>query len=163
MKAAVQDHVGGPAVLRYVEVRNPQCLANAIVTLVEAFSLEDVDLVHCAGSEPPHPAHVGWFAAAGVVVMVRSAVRDRLLGQRVATVGMYGSHSVFRSVPARRSWIVPEGPDLPAAAAVPIAFGAAYDCIEERGTLAAGERVSILARGRSGSAQSRSRSARVRA
>lgn len=149
MKAAVYDQAGLPDVLRYADVPDPQCGPDDILVRVEAISIEGGDLVHRAGSVPPHPAYVGGFAAAGTIVAVGASVTDRSIGQRVATVGLEGSHAALRAVPVRRSWIVPDGLDAPRAAAIPIAFGTAYNCVIDRGAVRAGE--TVLVQGGAGS------------
>lgn len=143
MKAAVYDLNGAPEVLRYADVPDPACAPDGIVIRVEAISIEGGDLVNRAGTAPPHPAYVGGFAAAGEIIEVGSSVTDRRVGQKVATVGLEGSHAELRAVPARRSWIVPDGLDVVKAAVVPIAFGTAYNCVVDRGAVRQGETVLV--------------------
>lgn len=145
MKAAIYDHAGRPEVLRYADVPDPTCPDDGVVIRLEAISIEGGDLWHRAGVEPPHPGHVLGYAAAGEIVQVGAAVRDRRVGQKVMTADLQGSHAELSAVPARRTWIVPEGLDLAAAAAIPIGFATAHHCVFDRGALTAGETVLVQA------------------
>jgi len=44
-----------------------------------------------------------------------------------------GSHAALRSVPARNAWPVPKGFDIKLAAAIPVPFGTADDCLSSSG------------------------------
>ena len=65
MKAAVIYENGGPDVLRYEEVPDPECPDGCVVIDVEAISIEGGDLLHRAGSPPPSVPHAafGYVAA----------------------------------------------------------------------------------------------------
>ena len=67
------------------------------------------------------------------------------IGQKVATVNNWGSHAELRSVPARNCWVIPDGFDVKKAAAIPVTFGTADDCLFEAGRLKAGETVLVQA------------------
>jgi NADPH2:quinone reductase len=66
-------------------------------------------------------------------------------GDKVVTVHPFGSHAELRAVPARNAWRIPAGADVRQAAAVPIPFGTADDCLFEFGRLRAGETVLVQA------------------
>ncbi|MFC3469390.1 zinc-binding alcohol dehydrogenase family protein [Massilia oculi] len=143
MKAAVYDAAGGPEVLRYTGVDMPPCGPDQVLVRVGAISIEGGDLLHRANLAPEAPNHIVGFAAAGEIVEVGSAVTDRRVGQRVATGALEGSHAEFRAVRASATWIVPDGVDDAAAAAVPVAFGTAWHCVHERLRLAKGETLQV--------------------
>ncbi|EPX63957.1 NADP-dependent quinone oxidoreductase [Cystobacter fuscus DSM 2262] len=145
MKAAVYDVAGGPEVLRYAEIEDPVCADEGVVIEVEAISIEGGDLIHRAMMPPPHPAYVVGYAAAGRIVAVGGAVRHRRVGQRVTSFDMAGSHAALRAVPAAQTWLVPEGLDAAAAAALPISFGTAHHCLFARGALRSGQTVLVQA------------------
>ncbi|OWJ69160.1 quinone oxidoreductase family protein [Inquilinus limosus] len=145
MKAAVYDRNGGPEVLRYEDVPDPACPADGVVVRHEAIAIEGGDLINRASSPPPHQGYVVGYAAAGEIVAVGSDVSDRHVGQKVTSFDLAGSHAELRTVAARRTWLVPEGLDMPAAAALPIAFGTAHHCLFARGELKSGETVLIQA------------------
>ena len=58
---------------------------------------------------------------------------------------MGGSHAQLRAVTASRTWPVPEGLDMAAAAALPISFGTAGHALFARGGLSRGETVLVQA------------------
>jgi len=63
----------------------------------------------------------------------------------VATVGPSGSHAELRAASARLAWPIPDGFDPGKAAAIPVAFGTAHECLFRAGRLTSGETVLIQA------------------
>ena len=143
MKAAVYDTPGNPEVLRYAEVPDPICADDGLMIRVKAVSVEGGDTINRATQPPPHAAYVVGYAAAGEVVEVGRDVRGFRVGQAVATMGMDGSHAELRAVSAKTSWLLPDGLDFGVAAAIPIAFGTAHQCLHAAGRLRQGETVLI--------------------
>ena len=72
-------------------------------------------------------------------------VTDGAPGPRVAALMPNGSQASLGSVPAASTWPVPEALDIKQAAAVPVPWGTADDCLFEFGHLKAGETVLIQA------------------
>ena len=145
MKAAVYYENGPPSVLKYEDVEDPACLPQGIVIKVEAVSIEGGDTLNRARGELATRPHIVGYQAAGTVIEVGSEVTDFKIGQRVTTVNVHGSHAEKRSVFARTAWAVPDGLDIRQAAAIPVPFGTADDCLFEFGRLKAGETVLIQA------------------
>ncbi|HEV2553348.1 MAG TPA: zinc-binding alcohol dehydrogenase family protein [Bosea sp. (in: a-proteobacteria)] len=145
MKAAVYDRCGPADVLHYADVPDPACPADGVIIRVQAVSIEGGDLINRACSPPPHPGYVGGYAAAGEIIAVGCDVGDRHIGQKVTSFDLSGSHAELRAVAASRTWLVPDGLDMAAAAAWPIAFGTAHHCLFARGELKSGETVLIQA------------------
>ena len=145
MKAAVYDHAGGPEVLRYVDLPDPDCPPDGVIIRVEAISIEGGDLINRASTKPPTRSFVPGYAAAGVIETVGNEVTDRTVGQRVASFDFSGSHAELRQVPAARTWVVPDALDFARAAALPISFGTAYHALFDRGALKPGQNVLIQA------------------
>src|SRR5207253_428128 len=114
---------GGPDVLRYEDVPDPECLDGCVLIDVEAISIEGGDLLARVGSPPPSVPHIVGYLAAGTVVAVGAGVEDRAAGDRVVSLNMAGSHASKRAVPAMSSWPIPDGLDAAPAACVPGAFG----------------------------------------
>lgn len=145
MKAAVIYENGGPEVLRYEEVPEPDCPDGCLVVDVEAVSVEGGDLLARAGGELPAVPHVVGYLSAGTVSEVGAGVTDRAVGDRVVALNAAGSHAARRAVPAAMTWRIPDGLDAAQAASVPVAFGTAYECLFTAGKLAEGQTVLIHA------------------
>src|SRR5688500_2384289 len=147
MKAAVIYENGGPEVLKYEEIPDPECPDGCVVIDVEAISIEGGDTLHRAGSPPPSVPHVVGYVAAGTVAEVGAGVEDRAVGDRVVTLNMSGSHAAKRAVPAISTWPIPDGLDAGAAGGVPVAGGTAQECLFTAGNLEAGQTALIHAGG----------------
>ena len=145
MKAAVIYENGGPDVLRYEDVPDPECPDGCVVIDVEAISIEGGDLLARAGSPPPSVPHIVGYLAAGTVTEVGAGVEDRSPGDRVVTLNMAGSHASKRAVPAISSWPIPDPLEAASAACVPVAFGTAQECLFTAANLEAGQTALIHA------------------
>jgi NADPH2:quinone reductase len=145
MKAAVIYENGGPDVLRYEDVPDPECPDGCVVIDVEAISIEGGDVLARAGSPPASTPHVVGYLAAGSIVEVGAGVADRAVGDRVVTLNMAGSHAAKRAVPGISTWKIPDGLDAAVAASVPVAAGTAQECLFTAGNLEAGQTVLIQA------------------
>jgi NADPH:quinone reductase len=147
MKAAVIYENGGPDVLRYEDVPDPECPEGCVLIDVEAISIEGGDLLARAESPPPSVPHVVGYLASGTVAEVGAGVEDRAVGDRVVTLFGAGSHASRRVVPAIVTWPIPEGLDAARAAGVPVALGTAQECLFTAGHLEAGQTALIHAGG----------------
>ena len=147
MKAAVYDAPGGPEVLRYADVPDPEPGDGDVLVQVEAISIEGGDTLARGNDPAVGGPHVVGYQAAGTVVATGASVVGRSVGDRVVTVGLDGSHAELRAVPEGFCWPVPEGLDVAEAACVPIPFGTASDCLFEFGRLQAGETALVHAGG----------------
>jgi NADPH2:quinone reductase len=145
MKAAVIHETGGPEVLRYEEVPDPDCPDGCVIVDAEAISVEGGDLLARASGQLPAVPHVVGYLSAGTVSEVAAGVEGRAVGDRVVALNAAGSHAASRAVPAAMTWPIPDGLDAARAACVPVAFGTAYECLFTAGNLAAGQTVLIHA------------------
>ncbi|MEJ1968057.1 MAG: zinc-binding alcohol dehydrogenase family protein [Rhizomicrobium sp.] len=145
MKAAVYYDNGPPSVLKYEEVPDPQLSPSGIVIRVEAVSIEGGDTLNRQGGALMGRPHVVGYQAAGEVVAIGEEVKDFEIGDKAVTVGFNGSHAELRAVAARTAWKIPSGCDVRHAAAVPVPFGTAHDCLFEFGHLKSGETVLVQA------------------
>ena len=145
MKAAVIYENGGPDVLRYEEVPDPECPDGCVLIDVEAVSIEGGDLLARAVSPPPSVPHIVGYLAAGTVVEVGEGVEDRGVGDRVVSLSAAGSHASRRAVPAMATWPIPDGVGAASAACVPVALGTAQECLFTAGNLQAGQTALIHA------------------
>ena len=149
MKAAVYYENGGPEVLRYEDVADPACPADRILVRHEAISIEGGDTVNRWGGALPSRPHIVGYQAAGEVVEVGAKIKDFSVGQKVVCTGAFGSHAELRVTHPATAWPVPKGMDIRVAAAVPIAFGTADNCLFEYGKLQQGN-VALIQAGASG-------------
>jgi NADPH2:quinone reductase len=145
MKAAVIYDNGGPDVLLYEDVPDPECPDGCVLIDVEAISIEGGDLLARAGSPAPSVPHIVGYLAAGTVVAVGAGVNGRAPGDRVVTLNVGGSHASKRAVPAITTWLIPDGLDASHAACVPVAVGTAHECLFTAGNLQAGQTALIHA------------------
>ncbi|MDP6026912.1 MAG: zinc-binding dehydrogenase [Pseudomonadales bacterium] len=145
MKAAVYYEGGGPEVLKYEEVDDPEVARRHVLIEVHAVSIEGGDVL-ARGFGPAGPTpYCGGYLASGVIVEVGEAVTDRFVGQRVTTTDNGGSHASMRSVNSRSAWPIPDDMSFDVGACIPIPFGTADDSLFEFGRLQAGETVLIHA------------------
>jgi len=147
VKAAVIYENGGPDVLRYEDVPDPECPEGCVLIDVEAISIEGGDLLARAGSPPPSVPHVVGYLAAGTVAEVGAGVEDRAPGDRIVTLNAAGSHASKRVTPAMSTWPISDGLDVAAAACIPVAVGTAQECLFTAGNLEAGQTALIHAGG----------------
>jgi NADPH2:quinone reductase len=145
LKAAVIYESGGPQVLRYEEVPDPECPDGCVVVDAEAISIEGGDLLARAGGAPPTVPHIVGYLSAGTISEIGEGVEGRAVGDRVVALNAAGSHAARRAVPAIATWPIPAGLDAASAACVPVAFGTAYECLFTAGNLTEGETVLIHA------------------
>ena len=145
MKAAVYYENGGPDVLRYEDVPDPQCHRKGIVIRVEAVSIEGGDTLNRFRGALATRPHIVGYQAAGEVVEVGEEVDDIKVGDKVVTTGAHGSHAELRAVAARTAWVIPPGMDVRHAAAIPVPFGTAHDCLFEFGRMKKGDIVLVQA------------------
>lgn len=145
MKAAVYYQNGNPDVLKYEDVPDPTCHPKGVVIRVEAVSIEGGDTLNRWRGALTTKPHIVGYQAAGEIIEIGSEVTGLRRGQKVTTVNSSGSHAALRAVPARNAWPVPDGFDIKLAAAIPVPFGTADDCLFEFGSLKRGESVLVQA------------------
>jgi NADPH2:quinone reductase len=145
MKAAVYYENGGPEVFKYEDVPDPECHRKGIVIRVEAVSIEGGDTLNRFRGALMTKPHVVGYQAAGEVVAVGDEVEGIKVGDKAVTTGAFGSHAELRAVAARTAWVIPPGMDVKLAAAIPVPFGTAHDCLFEFGRMQKGEIVLVQA------------------
>lgn len=145
MKAAVYYENGGPDVLKYEDVPDPQCHPKGVIIRVAAVSIEGGDTLNRWRGPLMTNPHVVGYQAAGEVIEVGAEVTTLKVGDRVCTTGAFGSHAELRAVPAMTAWKVPDNLSLKDAAVIPVTFGTADDCLFEFGRLKAGDVVLVQA------------------
>lgn len=129
----------------YVDVPDPVLRPKGIILEIQAIGIQGGDVLHRASGVLGSVPHVVGYQAAGIVREVGAAVTGLEVGQAVVATMGDGSHAELASVSAATVFALPAGLDVETAAAVPIEFGTADDCLFEFGHLAAGESVLINA------------------
>jgi NADPH2:quinone reductase len=112
-----------------------------IVFEVRAIGIQGGDLINRREGQVVNRPHIVGYQASGVVREVGDGVEGLESGQRVVATMMHGSHAELASVAARKTWPLPDSVSFEDAAALPIEFGTASDCLFEFGHLEAGETV----------------------
>jgi NADPH:quinone reductase len=145
MKAAVYYETGAPSVFRYEDVPDPVPSDAELLIRVEAISIEGGDTLNRLRGDMVASPHIVGYQASGAVVAVGVNVSGFVVGDRVVTLGMNGSHAELRAVYPNFCWKIPDGVSMEVAAAVPTAYGTAHDCLFEFGHLTSGETALIHA------------------
>lgn len=143
MKAIHYSRNGGPEVMEYGELPDPEVGPDTVLIAVEWISIEGGDLLNRLVSPPAHTPFVPGYQAAGTVAAVGPDVTRFRPGDRVIGFNWNGSHAELFAVPERYAYPVPEGMDLRLAAMVPVAFGTAHDSLFEYGEMKAGDFVLV--------------------
>lgn len=150
MRAVSQDELGGPEVLRIIDLPRPEARTNEILVRVRAASVNPTDWKHRrnGGFLGQPPFVLGWdlcgvVEAVGVGV-ARFQVGDEVMGMLSYPFG-HGAHAEYVTAPAR--WFVkkPAGLDPVQAAALPLVSLTAWQALIENGGLQSGQRVLIHA------------------
>jgi NADPH:quinone reductase len=145
MKAAIFDQIGEPDVLRYAEVDDPAVRPGGVLLEVRAIGIQGGDLINRREGQGLDQPHIVGYQASGIVRGVGEGVTSVVPGQRVVAMMMKGSHAELASVSARKVWALPDSVSFEDAAALPVEFGTASDCLFEFGQLQAGETVLVQA------------------
>jgi NADPH2:quinone reductase len=111
MKAVRVHQFGGPEVLVYEEVDDPQAGPGQAVVRIEAAGLNFIDVYHRTGfyKLPTPPPFTLGQEAAGTVISVGEGVTEPVVGDRVAYCGVQGAYAEKAAVPAARLVKLPDG------------------------------------------------------
>ncbi|WP_030900048.1 MULTISPECIES: NADP-dependent oxidoreductase [unclassified Streptomyces] len=150
MRAVNQDVLGGPEVLKEVEIERPVPRPNEVLVRVRAAGVNPTDWKHRATGgflgEPPFV--LGWDVS-GVVEAVGVGVAafapgDEVFGMLPYPFG-HGSHAEFVIAPVRALTRKPAGIDHTQAGALPLVSLTAWQALVEHADLRPGQRVLIHA------------------
>jgi NADPH:quinone reductase-like Zn-dependent oxidoreductase len=152
MRAVLYRRFGPPEVLEVADIPEPDAKAGELKVKVFAAGLNPVDWKIRAGhvralpmfARPPRVTGIDF---AGEIVAVGGGAGPRHMGERVfgslPPYGRAGSCAEYLSIHATYVVPIPAGVSFEAAAAVPIAGGAALQALADEAQLRAGQRVLI--------------------
>ncbi|MFF4835771.1 NADP-dependent oxidoreductase [Streptomyces sp. NPDC001315] len=150
MRAVSQDILGGPEVLKLVELERPEPRPNEVLVRVRAAGINPTDWKHRAtgGFLGKPPFVLGWDVS-GVVEAVgigvaRFAPGDEVFGMLPYPFG-HGSHAEYVAAPARAFARKPAEVDHTQAGALPLVSLTAWQALVETAELRPGQRVLIHA------------------
>lgn len=143
MKAVHYNRNGGPEVMEYGSLPDPETGKDTVLIAVEWISIEGGDLLNRQVTPPPHTPFVPGYQAAGTVAAVGADVTRFKVGDPVVGFNWSGSHAELFAVPEHYAYNVPDGLDLRHAATIPVAFGTAHDSLFEYGEMAEGDFVLV--------------------
>ncbi|WP_329564735.1 zinc-dependent alcohol dehydrogenase family protein [Kitasatospora sp. NBC_01266] len=152
-KAVVFDEIGGPEVLRIVELELGDPAPDQVLVRVEALGLNRAEALFRAGSyfyQPQLPASRLGYEATGVVEAIGAAVTGFAVGDLVSTaaLGHLSTHGAYGDrllVPEGHLVHRPGGLDAVTGVAVWLSYSTAYGALVEKGGLRPGDTVLITA------------------
>lgn len=145
----IEEH-GDPEVLKVIPVPRPVPERGEVRVRVHGAGLNRADLLQRAGRYPPPegwPSRIPGLEFAGTVDAVGPGTNLRRVGDAVMGIVAGGGQAEYVLVPERETLRIPEGMDLAQAAAIPEVFVTAWDALECRLGVRAGEWVLIHAVG----------------
>jgi NADPH:quinone reductase len=117
MKAIQVSQVGGPEVLKLVDLPIPEPKPNEALVQIKAAGVNFIDVYFREGRYPAPLPFINGQEGAGVVTKTGSEVRNVRVDDRVAYTGVLGSYAEYAAVPADRLVKIPDQLDFNQAAA----------------------------------------------
>ena len=130
MWAIQLDQPGGPEVMEWREVPDPEPGAGQILVETAAAGVNFIDTYQRSGLYQVALPYVPGLEGAGTVVATGSGVDGLVAGDRVAWASCPGSYATAVVAPADRVVRVPDGVELDVAAAVPLQGMTAHYLVE---------------------------------
>src|SRR5256884_7145698 len=109
MKAVRVHAPGGPEVLTYEDVPEPQPKAGEAVVRVDAARLNYIDVYYRSGLYKAQLPMTLGLEAGGTVTAVGPNVTEVKVGDKVAYTGVAGAYAHYAVVPAQRLVVLPAG------------------------------------------------------
>jgi putative PIG3 family NAD(P)H quinone oxidoreductase len=141
MHAVVISEPGGPDVLRWAEVADPQPGPGEVVVEVAAAGVNRADLMQRQGLYPPPPGTPPYpgLECSGIVAALGDGVTGWRVGELVCALLSGGGYAERVAVPAGQLFPVPKNTTLIQAAALPETACTVYSNVFLTAGLAAGE------------------------
>lgn len=117
MKAIQVARTGGPEVLCYKDVPNPDPGPGEVLVKIDAIGLNYIDTYHRTGLYPLDLPFIPGLEAAGTVAALGTDATDFRLGDLVAYAGVPDSYAELVAAPQERLVRLPDGVDAVAGAA----------------------------------------------
>ena len=136
----------GPASLlqlRDAAVRAPGADEVAIEVAYSGVNFADIQMRIGMYPDAPKRPFVPGYEVSGTVSAVGSDVQDLAVGDRVIAGCYFGGYASTVTIPARQVFKLPDGMDLAAGAALPVAYFTAYVAVGEMARVRKGDRVLI--------------------
>ncbi|WP_327099875.1 quinone oxidoreductase [Nocardia vinacea] len=130
MRAIQVSEHGGPEVLNYVEVPDPQIGPDQLLIDTQAIGINFIDTYIRTGRYPQAVPYIPGAEGTGVVAEVGANVTEFAVGDRVAWAAAPGSYAQRVAVPAAVAVKVPDGVDAPVAASALLQGMTAHYLIE---------------------------------
>lgn len=141
MHAITMRKPGGPDVLEWAEVPDPQAGPGEVVVDVVAAGINRADVMQREGNYPPPPgaSDLLGLECSGRISAVGEGVEDRQVGDEVCALLAGGGYAEKVAVPAAQLLPLPHGVDLVTAAALPEVACTVWSNIVDAGRLSTGE------------------------
>ncbi len=121
MRAITITEPGGPDVLRWTEVPDPEPGSGEVLVDVAASAVNRADLLQRKGVYPPQPDASPYLGleCSGTIAALGDGVTGHRVGDRVCALLAGGGYAERVAVPAAQLLPIPDGVDLVTAAALP--------------------------------------------
>jgi NADPH:quinone reductase len=148
MKGIIVTELGGPEVMKYMELEIPKVQANEVLIRVEKTSVNFADIKSRYGKKGATKLpFIPGIDAAGVIVEVGEEVTNFQVGQRVVAFPSNGSYAEYITANENVTFALPDELDFTTAASCPIVSFLSYSLLANVAKLEEGETVLIHAAG----------------
>lgn len=145
MRGIQVSEIGGPEVLEYVEIAEPELLDGSVLVAVAVAGLNYIDTYQRSGLYPMQMPITLGLEGSGTVEAVSDGVGSLVVGDRVAWCSVAGSYADRTVAPASALVKVPDGVSLEAAAATMLQGLTAHYLATDTFHLAPGDRCLVHA------------------
>nr|WP_042184363.1 NAD(P)H-quinone oxidoreductase [Kibdelosporangium sp. MJ126-NF4] len=141
MYAIVAREPGGPDVLEWTEVPDPQAGPGEVLIKVAASAVNRADLLQRQGMYPPPPGapNIIGLECSGTIAALGDGVTDWKVGDEVCALLAGGGYGELVAVPAAQVLPLPQGVDLVTAASLPEVACTVWSNVVQHAGLRSGE------------------------
>lgn len=140
---------GGPSVLEVRDAPAPLPARGQVRLRVAWAGVNFADVMMRRGLYPDAPRlpAVAGYEVSGTIDMVGEGADPALLGRPAVAMCDFGGYSELVCVPSAQAWVLPDGADLRAAAALPVNYLTAWQMVRVMAPVAAGGTVLVQSAG----------------